>query len=322
MEEMQAFTETNTNTDSGLIVNDDLLQTLNLCKRIRRLAALDNLRLDTTLHASGLNLHLIKYLEYNNLDPLEYIKGYLMCLQPFMIERRFDQEKFDGALCIVDNLYRVSVYIKLDTTQNEELVVSFHEDNKNGVAKSNLFSNMFYYVCVIPDCITSKVTSSRGVMYGVDVCIQRGLLKLNINTVAIKQMFKGTELFLAHFSDINNMFVNYCNEYLRDLYVSDIGLDTSSIKLFTVLQELSFTSFGEDIFSNLSLLIDSELIQDNLPSIRAADFAICTYAEHIVLTQQQKDELLSLLRDKFAVSSSKKIECIINRVSDYLKVTE
>lgn len=54
-----------------------------------------------------------------------------------MIERRKDQEKQASFICVVDNMYRISVYIKADNSFGDEMIISFHEDNIRGVAKTN-----------------------------------------------------------------------------------------------------------------------------------------------------------------------------------------
>ena len=66
---------------------------------------------------------------------------------PYMIQRRKDQEAFSSFVCVIDNLYKISVYIKMDTKQFEEIIISFHEDNKRGIARPNRiqgYSNMSY----------------------------------------------------------------------------------------------------------------------------------------------------------------------------------
>ncbi len=87
-----------------------------VCKTLRKLAKLDRLRLDEDEHRSGLNQHLFHYIEYCGEKPLDYIKDYLSNLQPYMIQRRKDQEKQKSFICVIDNMYRVSVYIKADKT--------------------------------------------------------------------------------------------------------------------------------------------------------------------------------------------------------------
>ena len=110
---------------------------ISVCAKLRRLAKLERLSLDMTEHRSGLNRHLFDYIAYCDRDVLDYIREYLSNLQPYMIERRKDQEAKKSFICVIDNLYRVSVYIKADTTQFQEAVISFHEDNKRGIAKTN-----------------------------------------------------------------------------------------------------------------------------------------------------------------------------------------
>ena len=115
-----------------------------VCKKLRKLAKLDRLQLDETMHRSNLNLHLFKYIKYCGLSPLEYIKEYLSNLQPYMIERRKDQEKQASFICVVDNMYRISVYIKADNSFGDEMIISFHEDNIRGVAKTNSLITVSY----------------------------------------------------------------------------------------------------------------------------------------------------------------------------------
>ena len=98
---------------------------IKICRRIRNLAKLDRIVLDNSTHRSGLNQHLFDYIEYCGLDTLAFIKKYLSNLQPYMIERRKDQEPYQSFVCVIDNLYRVSIYIKADTAQFEEIIISF-----------------------------------------------------------------------------------------------------------------------------------------------------------------------------------------------------
>ena len=284
------------------------------CKRVRQLSMLDRIRLDETTHRSGLNRHLLDYLEYCNVNPLDYIKAYLTHLQPYMIERFSQQEKFDGAVCILDNVYRVSVYIKIDSTQFEEVIVSFHENNKNGIAKTNslITSNKPEYVFVFADSITAQYPTMD--KYSVHLIMQRGLMQLPINVTGKKC----SDGFIVLRQDIERGFLDYCNEYIRDLYTSDLNLDFSQIEIFSVLQQISYTSYGTDTFSSISLLIDSLVVQKDPISRKVADFALCTFSQSLQLTTEQRDDLLDLLKQKFTVSSIKQIDSIIARVEDNL----
>lgn len=59
----------------------------------------------------------------------------------------------------------------------------------------------------------------------------------------------------------------------------------------------------KDIFSPISLLIDSLVIQTDANSKQVADFALITFVQSLNLTDNQRHELISLLDDKHRVSS-------------------
>lgn len=242
-----------------------------ICRTLRKLAKLDRLKLDETEHRSGLNKHLFHYIEYCGETVLEYVKNYLSNLQPYMIERRKDQEKKKSYICVIDNMYRISVYIKVDKSFGEEMIVSFHEDNTRGVAKTNALikNKRNRLVPVFADSYGSIDMQNGNV--SVKVLAQRGMKVLPLDIIG----FKCKDMFIVREADINNQFLNYCNEYIRDLYTSNLNLDFDKIEVFSMLQQISFTSYGRDTFSSVSLLIDSMVSQPDAISRQAAGF--CTY---------------------------------------------
>lgn len=299
----------NKNVDSNEIFQPDqfFLQQKLMAKKLRKLAKLDRIKLDETEHASKLNLHLLKYLDYIGIDKLEYIKQYLSNIQPFMISEIKSQEKFDNAICILDEFYRISVYIKLDATFGEEIIVSFHENNKSGVARRNTYNSNLSYVYVFADSIGSHVNNTDN--YTVNLFITRGVSTFPINVPASKYDADG---FLVRYTYINNAIIDISNRYLEDLYTSDI--DFTSVELFTNLQQLSFTSYGNDAFSNISLLIDSLIIQKNVYSKQIADTAMCIYCNSLDLLESNKKELIETLKERYKVNSVKALPQIIERI--------
>ncbi len=299
----------NKNVDSNEIFQPDqiFLQQKLLAKKLRKLAKLDRIKLDETEHASKLNLHLLKYLDYIGIDKLEYIKQYLSNIQPFMISEIKSQEKFDNAICILDEFYRISVYIKLDATFGEEIIVSFHENNKSGVARRNTYNSNLSYVYVLADSIGSHIDNTDN--YTVNLFITRGISTFPINVPASRYDEDG---FLVRYTYINNAIIDISNRYLEDLYASDI--DFSSAELFTDLQQLSFTSYGNDTFSNISLLIDSLIIQKNIYSKQIADTALCIYCSSLNLLEADKKDLIETLKERYKVNSVKALPQIIERV--------
>ena len=286
---------------------------INVCSRIRRIAKLERVKLDEEEHRSKLNRHLFEYIEYCGLDKLEFIKQYLSNLQPYMIERRKDQESVETFVCVIDNLYRISVYIKIDTKQFEEIIVSFQENNKRGIAKTNSLIKIDNkkYVPIFADSILSYSEDNK---YIVKAFFQRGLKVLPLELPALKCK----DVFIVQQSAINLQFVSYCNDYIRELYTSDLDLDFDKIEVFSVLQQISFTSYGRDTFSSISILIDSLCIQNDYVSKAVADLALVTFVQNLKLTTEQQEELKALLFDKYKVSDIKKIDLILQRVSENL----
>lgn len=285
-----------------------------ICRTLRKLAKLDRLKLDETEHRRGLNKHLFHYIEYCGETVLEYVKNYLSNLQPYMIERRKDQEKKKSYICVIDNMYRISVYIKVDKSFGEEMIVSFHEDNIRGVAKTNALikNKRNRLVPVFADSYGSIDMQNGNV--SVKVLAQRGMKVLPLDIIG----FKCKDMFIVREADINNQFLNYCNEYIRDLYTSNLNLDFDSIEVFSMLQQISFTSYGRDTFSSVSLLIDSMVSQSDAISRQAADFALITFAQSLQLTDEQKKELVELLNEKYMVTSIRGIDDILYRVKTAL----
>ena len=110
---------------------------INICKKIRKLAKLDRMTLDISEHKDSRNTHLFRFLDYCGVDKEKFVKSYLSNLQPYMLSRNTEQEKADNTIYVLDNIYSISLYIKLNSQQGNEMIVSFHEDHKRGILKDN-----------------------------------------------------------------------------------------------------------------------------------------------------------------------------------------
>ena len=120
------------------------------------------------------------------------------------------------------------------------------------------------------------------------------------------------EGFLVNLQDITRSLVETANSYLQDLYTAD--LDYSAVEPFYSLQQISFTSYGTDVFSSISLLVDSLLIQMSPMSKQVEDAALCIYCNTIELTSAAKKELLETLRDRYKVNSVRALPEILERI--------
>lgn len=287
-----------------------------LCRRIRQLAKLDRIRLDISEHRDSTNTHLFRYLDYCGVSREDFVKSYLSNLQPYMLSEYTEQEKTPDTICVLDNIYRVSLYIKLNTAFGKEMIVSFHENHKRGIAKDNsrFVKNSPEKVRIIADSITGGISDTNTKTF--DILIPRGVISVPVSLVGELQE---DDTLLVKKNTIDNAVLSVCNQYIQDLYASDLELAAlNEVEIFSALQQISFTSYGNTVFSNISLLVDNMSAQNSPLHRTSAAFALETYAGHLRLTSGQKKELIELISDKYRVSSQKNIEDVTNMLIDII----
>lgn len=292
------------------------MEMVNICKEIRKLAKLERIQLDESTHRSGLNKHLYSYIEYCGENVKTYIKNYLANLQPYMLQRFSSQEPSNNFICVLDHMYRISIYIKIDKTFDKEVIVSFHENNKRGIAKENnmIQNKQDYLVAVLADEVCARIDKSS--REEIKVLMQRGMLLLPIRVMGQKCE---NGVYIVSKQDLETPIIDQCNQYLRDMYTSDLNLEAlDHVELFSVLHQISFTSYGNTVFSNISLLIDNLAMQKSTIGKKAADFALVTYVEHLIVDKNQASELVDLIDEKYKVKSQKGLDLILDRVKDGL----
>lgn len=83
-------------------------------------------------------------------------------------------------------MYRISVYIKADNSFGDEIIISFHEDNIRGVAKTNslIKNTKDRLVPVIADSYGSINRENGNV--SVKLFVQRGMKTLPIDVIGFK----------------------------------------------------------------------------------------------------------------------------------------
>ena len=293
------------------------MKMVGICREIRNLAKLDRIQLNETTHRSGLNKQLYSYIEYCGIDVKDYIKDYLANLQPYMLERFPLQEPTKNFICVLDNMYRISLYIKLDKSFGKEVIVSFHENNKRGIAKENnmIQNKLDYLVPVFADEICARIDGAA--KEEIKVLMQRGMLLLPVRIMGQKCE---NGVYIVNEQELEIPIIEQCNQYLRDMYTSDLDLAAlDKVELFSVLHQIPFTSYGNTVFSNISLLIDNLALQKSTIGKKAADFALVTYVEHLILDDDQAIELIGLLDEKYKVKSQRGLDLILERVKDGLE---
>lgn len=289
---------------------------INICKRIRKLAKLDRLKLDTSMHQDPRNIHLFKYMDYCGVDKESFVKNYLANLQPYMLSRNTEQEKTDNTICVLDNIYRISLYIKMNTDQGEEMIISFHEDHKRGIAKDNsrVIRRSPDKVRIIADSLSGGITGTNIKTF--NILIPRGVINIPIS-LSGELLEDGT--LLTDRVAIDTAILGVCNRYIEDLYASDLDFPSlDEVEIFSALQQISFTSYGNSVFSNISVLIDNMAVQNSPLHKKSASAALEIYAGHLILTDEQKKELIDLIREKYSVSCQKNISVVTNMLIDII----
>ena len=284
---------------------------INICKKIRKLAKLDRFTLDISEHQDSRNTHLFRFLDYCGVDKEKFVKSYLSNLQPYMLSRNTEQEKADNTICVLDNIYSISLHVKLNTQQGNEMIVSFHEDHKRGISEDNKSEK----VKIIADSITGGITDTNIKTF--DILVPRGVTNIPISLTGELQT---DNTFLVNRNAIDNAILDVCNQYIQDLYTSNLELPVlDEVELFSALQQIPFTSYGNSIFSNISVLIDNMSVQNSPLHKASASFALVTYASHLMLTSGQKSELIELIRDKYTVACQKDISAVTDMVIDIIE---
>lgn len=284
--------------------------TISVCKKIRYLSRLDRIFLDNETKSSPQSKHLFEYIDFCGKDVLEFVKACLSNLQPYMIVKNQNQGSDERCLCVIDNRYAVLLEVKINKIQQEEVVVSFLENNTRNIDELNwkLNPTQNQLVPVFADRVNSWVIGTDN--YVVRVMVQRGMLTLPLNLSGKKC----ADVFWVRKFTMEKELINYCNEYLRDLYTSNLPLNFDQIVFSSRLQQISFPAYGKDTFSVLSLLVENLCVLSDKLSRSAADFALTTYMQSLILTEEQKEELCSLLQDRFQVTTYDKIDIVLKYI--------
>ena len=198
-------------------------------------------------------------------------------------------------------MYAISLYIKGDVTEYQEVVVSFCENYE----KKLTYTKTDNLVPVFAERIGSINKDTKE--YYVDAFLQTGLLTLSVNVQAVKC----EDCFMVREKELSVAVINYCNRYIEELYSSNLNLNFDEIEIFSVLQQMPFTVYGNDVFSTISLLVDSLNMRTDVWGKRAADFALITFLQNLKLTKEQKDELMEILYEKYSGR-----EIILKRIED------
>ncbi len=230
------------NAVDDTIIEEELLSEsekhlINLCCKIRRAANSNNVVIDKTEHRDSDNLHLFRFIELCNYSVDEFVLRYLRNLQPFSLREDASQKYDKKIICVISLGFKYCLYVKVDTTQFCEIVVSFHEDQFYS-HRGNEFSGL----------LLGGVKSEVGEFSSQTIAIPWGfkIFHIGLFCQCVKE-----GVFRCEPKILSNYLVNEANNFLADC------LNNQQVfTKFNNLKQISFTSYGESILNEISILID------------------------------------------------------------------
>ncbi len=253
-----------TNDNADIALTGEERQTINIKNELYCLSLSKNTTFDFEPHSKSSNLGIIKFLRSCDIDPETFIRSYLRQLHPFMInldkERSVKQDKFS---CIIDASYRMPLWIEVVTKQFNERVISFHELNWYTKKYDNYYLRKHDLLCIPndPNIVEEgeKGTFEISVLKGFKSFLLRVYgRRVSENCIRVKTAEYEREL------------LRQCNDNLAEI-IESIAVNSSYFPEFQRIKQLSFTSYGDKLYNDVSLLLD--LFADTVsPDISAVLF--------------------------------------------------
>lgn len=236
---------------------------INLCCNIKRAANSNQVVIDKSKHRDSDNLHLFKFIEMCNYTVDEFVLKYLRNLQPFSLQEDISQKYDKTTVCVISLGFKYNLYIKLDVTQFHEIVVSFHEDQirtHSGKGVTDLLIGGSSFCEVGESCVETFKLPWGFKIFSFSTlckCVQQGVFRCGATVVSN---------FLIEQS---NYFLSHC-----------LG-EQDSLVLFDNLKQVSFTSYGESLLNEISLLIDYVATRKVIGDISLATIALTSRFEQL-----------------------------------------
>lgn len=257
---MNAFTK---GTTDAALTNEEK-QAINIKNELYRLSLSKNTTFDFEPHSRSSNLGIIKFLRSCDIDPETFIRCYLRQLHPFMInldkERSVKQDKFS---CITDASYRMPLWIEVVTKQFNERVISFHELNWYAKKYDNYYLRKRDLLC-IPNDPNVVAEGEKGTF---EISVLKGFKSFLLRVHGQRVSENCVRVRTAEFE---RELLRQCNDSLAEI-IESIAVNSSYFPEFQRIKQLSFTSYGDKLYNDVSLLLD--LFADTLsPDISAVLF--------------------------------------------------
>lgn len=286
-------------------LTDDEHARINLCKRVRSAALSDNVIVDTSERKGNTNGILFKFLEACGVSAQTFVKQYLAQLQPFCVESMQHQNYDKNIKCLIDPFYKIPLYMKLDVTQHNEIIISFHENFHTTL--KDLRNSVPSRLVVLADNV-KFMGDAVGQMC--TISMYRGISAFTFDVPAI--CVKDPDVCFVEPSLVFRIFED---DLLNRLLSSGISLSTLDSKSYT------FTSYGDTILNTISLLIDCNIASTSsairLVSLSSLNFALCE-----LMKDPEHETLLEVLLNRYSNVRSSALDKVLDYVKEVCSLDE
>ena len=281
------------NDEEATLLSDTDKQLINVCKKIRKMAALDRVEISkaTQQHNNSDNRHLFNFIELCGMTVREFILNYLSNLQPFQLEL-YKAQAYDKAVrCIIDFSYNTPIYLKVEFTPYDVILVSFHENQNKRLDVYKDRWDKYSLILTSTDANVGEYTYSQ-------IKIAHGLL---VFTPFVAGKVMRNDVIRVNSLDLATILLQYANDKISDLIDNSIPVSFSSIK------QLSFTSYGAALLNDVSILVDAAVTIKDTVLLNAFSTIINSKLSEIKALDSG-DELLDALDSRYSLKSGELVK--------------
>ena len=227
------------------LLTDEERALLNLRKRIRRVAQSPNLQVDESQHYGSDNLSLKKFLESCGANFEDFVREYLLNLQPFMIHLNKERSRSSADFsCVIDPAYRIPLWVEFYYTQHKEQIISFHEMNWYSQQCQNIYNAQTELLFVADMLMPGEV----GLTTAFTGSVQKGLCHLELGLVGTRISEHCVRVKRKQYEAV---LLAECNRMLSEVLQDELGVFN-----FEHEKQLSFTSYGSRLQNEISMILD------------------------------------------------------------------
>lgn len=272
------------NVDLDLDISDSDKSLINTCKKIRMFVHTGRVTIDDSEHSASDNKHLEKFLALCGKTYREVILTYLANLQPFQLIKDKSQEYQKSVTCIIDLSYCLVLYIKINFTSTDAIVVSFHENQLQKNVKYCKKSTDLNYAII-------RTEAEPGSFIYANVVIPRGLITLKLELLCV---VVSHDLVKINMANVNSACIRYANNKISELVQKDM-------KIFSSMKEVTFTSYGGSKLNDISVLVDKICFGKNDNEERSELIEVLNIQLRELLTLPDSQDYLEALAEKYSI---------------------